>query len=105
MPTNSLELIELSAMRRIIYTDIVEEINLPELSFDVLLQHLISLACGWGFDPKVEKETIKNCWSFRNMKDEEWDWCLNFLENGGECLKAYPKYKKIQKKDQGDLHK
>ena len=102
MPTNSLELIELSAMRRIIYTDIVEEINLPELSFDVLLQHLISLACGWGFDPKVEKETIKNCWSFRNMKDEEWDWCLNFLENGGECLKAYPKYKKIQKKDQGD---
>ena len=102
MPTNALELIELSAMRRIIYKDISEEIKLPELSFDVLLQHLISLACGSGFDPKTEKENIKNCWSFRNMKDEEWEWCLNFLENGGECLKAYPKFKKIQKKDQGN---
>ena len=102
MPTNALELIELSAMRRIIYKDIAEEINLPELSFDVLLQHLISLACGSGFDPKIEKENIKNCWSFRNMKDEEWDWCLNFLENGGKCLKAYPKFKKIIKEEQGN---
>ena len=100
MPTNALELIELSAMRRIIYKNISEEINFPELSFDVLLQHLISLACNSGFDPIREKEIIKNCWSFRNMKDEEWNWCLNFLENGGECLKAYPKFQKIQKEYQ-----
>ena len=102
MPTNALELIELSAIRRLIYKNIAEEIKIPELSFDVLLQHLISLACGSGFDPQIEKENIKNCWSFRNMKDEEWDWCLNFLENGGECLKAYPKFKKIIKADQGN---
>ena len=88
MPTNSLELLEISAMRRIIKNGISEEIRLPELSYDVLLQHLISLACGNGFDPTIEKERIKNCWSYRNLKDQDWNWCLDFLEYGGQCLKA-----------------
>ncbi|MBO6960465.1 MAG: ligase-associated DNA damage response DEXH box helicase [Prochlorococcus marinus CUG1438] len=97
MPTNSLELLEISAMRRIIKSGISEKIRLPELSYDVLLQHLISLACGNGFDPEIEKERIKNCWSYRNLKDHDWKWCIDFLEYGGKCLKAYPKYKKIEK--------
>lgn len=97
MPTNSLELFEISAMRRIIKSGISEKINLPELSFDVLLQHLVSLACGPGFNPIIEKERIKDCWSYRNLNDEEWDWCIDFLEYGGKCLKAYPRYKKLER--------
>ncbi len=98
MPTNALELLEVSATRRILDKGIKEKIILPELSFDVLLQHLVSLACGPGFNPKEERENIRNCWSYRKIKDEEWDWCLDFLEYGGQCLKAYPKYQKIYKK-------
>ena len=97
MPTNSLELLEISAMRRILKSGVSEKIRLPELSFDVLLQHLVSLACGPGFNPIVEKERIKDCWSYRNLNDKDWDWCINFLEYGGNCLKAYPKYKKIER--------
>jgi len=97
MPTNALELLEISAMRRILNKGISEKINIPKLSYDVLLQHLVSLACGPGFDPNIEKNRIKNCYSFQNLKDEDWMWCLDFLEHGGRCLKAYPKYKKIEK--------
>ena len=97
MPTNALELLEISAMRRLISKGITEKINIPEMSYDVLLQHLVTLACGPGFDPDIEKERIKNCLSYRNLKDEDWKWCLDFLEYGGKCLKAYPKYKKIEK--------
>ena len=97
MPTNALELLEISAMRRVINLGITEKINIPELSYDVLLQHLVTLACGPGFNPDIEKERIKNCLSYRNLKDEDWKWCLDFLEYGGRCLKAYPKYKKIEK--------
>ena len=86
MPTNSLELFEISAMRRIIKSGISEKIYLPELSFDVLLQHLVSLACGAGFNPIIEKERIKDCWSYRNLNDKDWDWCIEFLEYGGKCL-------------------
>ena len=103
MPTNSLELLEISAMRRIIKSGVSEKIKLPELSFDVLLQHLVSLACGPGFNPTTEKERIKDCWSYRNLNDQDWDWCIDFLEYGGKCLKAYPKYKKIEReKIKGD---
>ena len=105
MPTNSLELLEISAMRRIIKSGVSEKIKLPELSFDVLLQHLVSLACGPGFNPTTEKERIKDCWSYRNLNDQDWDWCIDFLEYGGKCLKAYPKYKKIEReKLKGDEH-
>ena len=103
MPTNSLELLEISAMRRIIKSGVSEKIKLPELSFDVLLQHLVSLACGPGFNPTTEKKRIKDCWSYRNLNDKDWDWCIDFLEYGGKCLKAYPKYKKIEReKSKGD---
>ena len=57
-------------MRRIIKSGISESIRLPELSFDVLLQHLVSLACGPGFNPITEKERIKDCWSYRNLNDK-----------------------------------
>ena len=97
MPTNSLELLEVSAMRKLLKKNISEKVKIPELSIDVLLQHLVSLACGPGFNPIKEKEEIKNCLSYKELKDEDWDWCINFLEYGGKCLKAYPKYKKIKK--------
>ncbi len=97
MPTNSLELLEISAIRRIIKKGQSENIRLPELSYDVLLQHLVSLACGNGFDPSIEKERVKNCWSYRNIKDQDWNWCIDFLEYGGKCLKAYPKFKKLER--------
>tara|TARA_Y100001978_G_C23702557_1_gene442174 strand:+ start:6650 stop:9127 length:2478 start_codon:yes stop_codon:yes gene_type:complete len=95
MPTNALELLEVSAIRRVINSGLTEKIHLPELSFDVLLQHLVSLACGPGFEPDIEIKKIKDCWSFRNIREDQWFWCLNFLENGGKCLKAYPRYKKL----------
>jgi len=61
MPTNALELLEVSAMRRLLSSNKTEKIHLPEMSFDVLLQHLVSLACGPGFNPIKEKENIKSC--------------------------------------------
>jgi len=97
MPTNALELIEISAIRRLLNEGITEKINIPKLSYDVLLQHLVTLACGPGFNPNIEKERIKTCMSYGNLKDEDWQWCLDFLEYGGKCLKAYPKYKKLEK--------
>ena len=59
MPTNSLELLEISAMRRIIKSGISEEIKLPELSYDVLLQHLISLHAEMDLIQILRKKELK----------------------------------------------
>ncbi|MCH9714809.1 MAG: DEAD/DEAH box helicase, partial [Cyanobacteria bacterium] len=95
MPTNALELLEVSAIRRGLAEGLVETRRPPQLALDVLLQHLTSLACGPGFEPQGELATVRSAWSFRELSDSQWQWCLDFLEHGGQCLGAYPRYRKL----------
>ncbi|MFM9046372.1 MAG: ligase-associated DNA damage response DEXH box helicase, partial [Cyanobium sp.] len=105
MPTNALELMEVSAMRRALGSGVVEHRPAPEAPMDVLLQHLTTLACGPGFCPQEEWQTIRSAWSFRQLEPDHWQWCLDFLEHGGTCLAAYPRYRKLEREpmtgDQG----
>ncbi|MFL2498134.1 MAG: ligase-associated DNA damage response DEXH box helicase [Parasynechococcus sp.] len=96
MPTNALELLELSAVRRGLEDGLVEQRKPPIAPMDVLLQHLTSLACGPGFDPDRTLESIRSCAAYSDLSQQDWDWCLLFLEQGGECLTAYPRYRKLE---------
>ncbi len=95
MPTNALELLEVSAMRRGLEQGLVETRRPPQLALDVLLQHLTTLACGPGLDPRAELAAVRSAWSFRELSDGQWQWCLDVLEHGGRCLGAYPRYRKL----------
>jgi len=97
MPTNALELLEVSAMRRGLAAGLVEVRRPPEAPLDVLLQHLVTMACGPGFEPELERETLRRVWSYRHLDDDAWQWCLDFLEQGGSCLGAYPRYRKLER--------
>jgi ATP-dependent Lhr-like helicase len=101
LPTNALELLELSALRRGLAEGLVEERRPPQAPLDVLLQHLVSLACGPGFDPAQQARQVRSCWSYRSLGDDDWQWCLRFLEVGGDCLAAYPRYRKLERDPEG----
>ena len=101
MPTHALELLELSALRRGLAAGLVEERRPPNAPIDVLLQHLTSLACGPGFEPAQALAAVRSAWSYRQLSDSDWQWCLRFLEHGGDCLSAYPRYRKLER--EGDL--
>ena len=96
MPTNALELLELSALRRGLENELVEHRKAPNKPLDVLLQHLITLACGPGFNPTETLQAILTTASFASLSNEEWNWCLLFLEKGGVCLNAYSRYRKLE---------
>ncbi len=102
MPTHALELLELSALRRGLAAGLVEERRQPNAPIDVLLQHLTSLACGPGFEPAQALATVRSAWGYRQLSDGDWQWCLRFLEHGGDCLGAYPRYRKLER--EGDLY-
>jgi ATP-dependent Lhr-like helicase len=97
MPTNALELLEVSAMRRGLAEGLVEHRRPPEAPIDVLLQHLVTLACGPGFEPGEAFAAVRRAWSYRHLERSHWDWCLRFLEEGGDCLGAYPRYRKLER--------
>ncbi len=97
LPTNALELLELSAMRRGLAKEMVEHRRPPVAPLDVLLQHLVTLACGPGFQPDQELAAVRSAWSYRHLSTHDWQWCLRFLEEGGDCLGAYPRYRKLER--------
>jgi ATP-dependent Lhr-like helicase len=97
MPTHALELLELSALRRGLSEGLVEARRPPAAPIDVLLQHLTSLACGPGFEPDQALAAVRTAWSYRQLSGSDWQWCLRFLEHGGDCLGAYPRYRKLER--------
>ena len=101
MPTNALELMELSAVRRGLSQGLVEERHPPVAPLDVLLQHLTTLACGPGFEPAATLRAVRKTSSYSRLTDDDWQWCLRFLEHGGDCLGAYPRYRKLESNDDG----
>ena len=103
MPTNALELLELSAVRRGLSAGLVEARQPPLMPLDVLLQHLTTLACGPGFDPKTTLEAVRQTASFSALSMDQWQWCLQFLEHGGECLGAYERFRKLEPDSNGRM--
>ena len=95
LPTNSLEIIEGSAIRKNIELNNLES-RIPYVrSFDVLVQYLITLAVSDGFNAQIIFEEIKSTHCFSSVTADEFSWCLNFITNGGGSLNAYPEFNKV----------
>jgi len=95
VPTHSLEILEGAALRKSIEAGIMEE-QLPHLlSYDVLLQFMMTLATGPGFVPKELFREVQSTFCYRDLRGEEFNQLLEFLMKGGPGLQAYEKYQKV----------
>lgn len=95
VPTHSLELIEVAALKEAVKQNVIEPREPQVLCFDVLVQFLMTLAIGDGFYPEETYERIKKVYSFQEIRDEEWKNILDFLTIGGNALKNYEEYHKV----------
>lgn len=100
VPTNSWELVELEAAREALKNRVVEPRRPMRKPIDVLVQHLVTLACGDGFTEDTFNE-VRSAHSFASLTKEEWDWAVNFVRYGGNSLRAYPQYQKIFLDEEG----
>jgi ATP-dependent Lhr-like helicase len=101
LPTHSLELIEVTALRDAIAQGKIEGRPPHYRSFDVLIQYLITLAVSEGFYPDEIYEEVKTTFSFDSLSEDEWQWVLSFIRHGGESLDAYDEFQKIELDDSG----
>lgn len=101
LPTHALELVEAAALREAVNGGIVEARQPMVRSFDVLVQYLVTLAVGDGFDPKRLFDEVRSTFCFNTITPEEWDWAITFITTGGKSLLAYDEFQKCVVDDDG----
>jgi len=101
VPTHSLELVEAAAARQALAARHIEARQSPRLCMDVLVQHLVSMALGSGFRAESLLEEVRSTWAFRELRDSQWQWALDFVCHGGSSLSAYPDYQRVERHADG----
>ncbi len=99
VPTNALELVEVAAARRAVLSGNVESRSPQDKPLDVLIQHLCTIALGGGFEKTDLLHEVRQSWAYRNLTQQEFDWALDFATTGGESLRAYPEYSRLETPD------
>lgn len=101
VPTNALELIEAAALRHAIEQGDLESQFPPSLPYDVLIQFLVTLAVGEGFEPKELYKIIQKTESYATLSLEEYQWILEFITKGGSSLGSYDDFLKVVIEEDG----
>ena len=95
VPTHSLELVEAAAARAAVNAGQIEARHTPNEPLDVLVQHLATVALGGGFEPDALYAEVRSSAAYRHLSAENWQWCLDFVRQGGASLAAYPDYHRV----------
>ena len=101
VPTHSLQLIEVAAVKEAIKQNEIETRHPYVLTYDILVQFLVTLAVGEGFKAVDTFELVKEVHAFQYLTKEEFDWCIHFITNGGNTLNSYEEFHKVVLDDDG----
>ncbi|TKC06006.1 ligase-associated DNA damage response DEXH box helicase [Pedobacter frigoris] len=101
LPTHALELVEAAAIKEAARTQNIESREPVVMAFDTLIQYLVSLAVGDGFDDKQIFFEVKQTHAFRELLPQEWSWIMQFITTGGDSLTAYTEFSKVSKDEDG----
>jgi len=96
VPTHAFELVEVAAARAAIEAGAIESREPLDRPLDLLAQHLVTLALGGGFTRAGVLAEVRTTRAYHRLTKEELDWVLAFVMHGGDTLRAYPEYAKVQ---------
>ena len=101
VPTQALELVEAAAAREAAEERRIEPRVAIKAPLDVLVQHLVTCALGGGFRPRELLDEVRTTHAYADLRDDEWEWALDFVVHGGASLNAYPEYRRVVIDDHG----
>ena len=97
VPAHACELIEFAAARAAAERREVEPRTPLSKPLDVLVQHLVTVALGGGFEQAELYDEVRSAWSYRDLTRREFAWALDFVTQGGPALHAYPEFQRVQR--------
>jgi ATP-dependent Lhr-like helicase len=95
VPTHSLQLIEVAALKEAVKQQQMEDRTPMVLTYDVLVQFLVTLAVGEGFRSEEAFELLQQTHAFSYLTEEEFRWAIQFITQGGNTLKSYEEFHKV----------
>lgn len=101
VPAHAFEIAEFVAARRAVARGEVEPRPPITGAFDVLAQHVVTLAVGGGVAEREVLAEARSTHAFAELGDEAWQWVLDFVTRGG-ALHAYERYHRLHE-EQGML--
>jgi len=103
VPTHALELVEIASARDAAEAGQIEGRFPIRNPLDVLAQHVVTVALGGGFQPDELLAEVRRTYSYSELSDAEWQWVLDFVVRGGESLRAYEEFRRVEVEANG-LH-
>ncbi|WP_454804221.1 ligase-associated DNA damage response DEXH box helicase [Mucilaginibacter phyllosphaerae] len=99
VPTHSLELLEGAALKSAITKGVFESRDPMLLTFDVLIQFMVTLAVSEGFRADDLYREVKSTYAFADLRRDEFGQLLDFITNGGKTLAQYDEFLKVEVED------
>lgn len=97
VPTHAFELVEVAAARDAMLAGAIESRDPVDRPLDLLAQHLVTLALGGGFTRDSVFAELRTTRAYSALTEAELDWTIDFVTRGGDALKAYPEYGRVQR--------
>jgi ATP-dependent Lhr-like helicase len=97
LPTHSLELMEAAALKEAIEEDLIETKTPLTGCYDVLIQYCCTLAISEGFNAESLYRELITTHCYRELSLEEWQDILYHLTQGGDALREYDEYRKVER--------
>jgi ATP-dependent Lhr-like helicase len=104
VPTHTLELIEVSALKEAVRQRDVEARTPMVLTYDVLVQFLVTLAVGEGFKREEVFIMIQQTHAFSYITQDDFEWAMQFITKGGSTLHAYEEFHKVVYDEEKELY-
>jgi len=101
VPANRFEVLECRAAVDGNYLGAQDTPPLKAGALDVLAQHVLGMACARAFEADGLYAEVTSAWPYRELDRATFDRVVDFVATGGYALRAYERYAKIRKGQDG----
>jgi ATP-dependent helicase Lhr and Lhr-like helicase len=101
VPANRFEVLECTAARDAVLAGELDGERLKAGSLDVLAQHVLGTACAAPFDADALFAEVCAASPYAHINRKDFDAVVDFVATGGYALRAYDRYARLRKTDDG----
>ena len=101
VPGNRFEFLEATAAIEAVEAGERDGETLRPGGLDVLAQHVMGCACAGPFDEAELLAEVRGAAPYRGLEAETWARVLDFVATGGYSLRAYDRFARIRREDDG----